>query len=387
MSYLYNLSGLGEKTVPAPAPAPAPIPAPPPALTGPTSIPRGTPADYIVTNVPPGATLSNWRFTTGAATLPRSGNNNVSNWSGTMVQSGRISVNVVAGGNVRALTLDVTVTPRPWTENAQPVPLVRTGHGTLPVQPRLNRPGRDPRDPGLGVSPVTGRRAIRTRIVSGGPNDGFNYLDIPPVTWDTPSFTNNALYDTTHPFFRAHDPMRRGLPLPGGRLQIGTIQKNVEAHEGIISPPHGAPPDYASHQQRLLNFLRANPINRVVERDVSHTSRESNRDYAIRIERFVRTRSDAATAASQPHPRDIFRGAMYFNYPFISPRMLRLRVGGTHQLNLTNPAGKPRWASTNTAFVTVDGRGTVRAVRQGRAIVRVTNADGDTDEITVTVDP
>ena len=305
-----------------------------------------------------------------------------------MVQSGTVSVNMSAGGSQRILSLPVTVTARPWTENAVSVPLGRAGNGTLPTEPRLGRPGRQALDPGLGVSPLTEQHNIRTRVVGGGPNAGFSFLDGPPVRWTTSAFTSNALYDSSHPFFRAHDPARRGRPLPGGRLEIATIRQNVEAHEGVISPPAGAPAGYASHQQALLNYLRANPINILAERDVSHTSRESNLNYANRINGYVNNRIAAAKAAAAIHPRDITRGAMTFNYPYITSRSLRLLVKGrSGQLIVHNPAGKARWSSSDPRIATVDGSGVVRPVAQGRAIIRVTNADGDVDEIPVTVHP
>ena len=394
MSYQYYHRearlGLGEPNAPGTgsgsgsAQAPAPVAR----LTGPTSIRRGTRATYSVTNSPTGATFSNWRFTAGPVTVSRTGNNNVTDWAGTMVQSGTISVSMSAGGSQIVLSLPVTVTSRPWNENAPSVPLGRAGNGTLPAQPRLGRAGRQARDPGLGVSPLTENHNIRTRIVNGGPNAGFNYLEDAPVTWTTRAFTSNALYDSSHPFFRAHDPARRGRPLPGGRLDIATIRQNVEAHEGVISPPAGAPAGYASHQQALLNYLRANPINTLAERDVSHTSRESNRDYANRINTYVNRRITDAKAAAAVHPSDITRGAMAFNYPFITSRSLRLLVKGrSGQLTVDNPAGRTRWSSSDPRVATIDGNGTVRPVAQGRAIIRVTNADGDVDEIPVTVNP
>ena len=258
------------------------------------------------------------------------------------------------------------------------------------MQPRLGVPGRNPRDPGLGVTDTKEVHTIQTMIVNGGPNDGFNYLPAAPVTWTPKAYTNAALYDPSHPFNRAHDPYRRGLPLPGGRLQIGTIQLNVEAHEGIIAPPSQAPAGYASHWQLLLNHLAqpANQINSALERDVSHRSRESNTSYAARINRVLTARANAAVNASKPHPHDIFRGKMYFNYPYISQRSLRLRVNGmTGRLALTNPAGgRAVWASTNPAVATVDSKGVVRPVAKGNAKIRVTNVDGDVDEIPVTVD-
>jgi len=382
MAYLYlyreprlTLGEPGARTAPAPTT---------PVLTGPTSIERGTPGIYLVTNTSPGTTFSNWRFTGGGATLPRAGNNNLDGWGGIMVQSGIISVDIKdASGTQRRLAIGVTVTPRRWSENAQAVPLGRAGNGGLPAQPRLVGSSGFP---SLGVSSVTERHTIQTNVVPGGPNTGFNWVEQAPVTWNTRAFTNQALYDQSHPFFRAHDPARRGRPLPNGRLEIGTIRQNVEAHEGVISPPPGAPPGYASHQQALLNHLRANPINPRVERDVSHTSRESNRDYGNRINRFVTNQIQAAKTASAPHPRDIFGGSMYFNYPFITSRSLRLLVGGrSADLTVTNPAGRTRWSSSNEPVATVDGNGTVRPRGPGNALIRVTNKDGDVDEIPVTV--
>lgn len=372
-----NPAGAGSAQAPAPATA---------KLTGPTSIQRGTRGTYSVTNAPQGATFSNWRFTSGRVTVSRTGNNNLADWSGTMVQSGTISVTMSAGGSQVVLSLGVTVTARSWSENAAAVPLGRAGNGTLPVQPRLGRPGRQAGDPGLGVSPLLENHNVRTRIANGGPNAGYNYLDDPPVTWTTRAFTSNALYDSSHPFFRAHDPARRGRPLPGGRIDIATIRQNVEAHEGVISPPATAPAGYASHQQALINHLRTNPINILAERDVSHTSVESNRDYANRINGYVNRRIAAAKAAAATHPRDITSGAMTFKYPYIHVRSLRLLVnGGSARLTVDNPAGRTRWSSSDSKIATIDGNGTVRPVAQGRAIIRVTNADGDVDEIPVTV--
>jgi len=369
---------------------PAQAPALQASLTGPASIQRGTRATYSVANAPVGASFSNWRFSGGGTTVQRAGSNNVADWQGTIVQAGTISVDMTVGTAVKTLSLGLSVTSRAWSENTPTIPLGRSGHGTLPTQPRLGLPGRDPRDPGLGVTDTREQHTIQTMIVNGGPNDGFNYLSAPPVTWVPRAFTNQALYDPSHPFNRAHDPKRRGLPLPGNRLQIGTIQQNVEAHEGIIAPPRQAPAGYGSHWQMLLNHLLrpANQINAPLEREVSHRSRETNAQYAARLSRLMAAKVQAATVASQPHPHDIFRGAMYFNYPYIHQRSLRLLVKGqSGKLALTNPAGgRAVWVSVNPAVAKVDSSGKVSPVAQGRTIIRVTNVDGDVDEIPVIVD-
>jgi hypothetical protein len=170
-------------------------------------------------------------------------------------------------------------------------------------------------------------------------------------------------------------------------LEIGTIRQNVEAHEGVISPPAGVPSGFASHQQALLNFLAANPINAVVERDVSHISKEPNQNYGMRINTFVTRQIQAAKAASAAHPKDIFPGPMYFNYPYITSRSFHLLVGGrSGRLTVNNPAGGTKWASSDPSIARVDSSGVVSPVAKGRATIRVTNADGDIDEIPVTVD-
>lgn len=381
MSYLYYQSEprLGFAEPPAQAAVAA--------LTGPASPERGTHGDYRVTNAPAGATFSEWKFSDGTRTFSRSGNNNVADWSGLMVASGTISVKMKElNGPERVLALRVNVTPRKWSENAPAVPLPSSGNGTLPAQPRIKRVGLDPRAAGLGTSTVVDKYDINARVVPEGPNEGYNYLTQPPVTWNCRAFANSALYDASHPFFRAHDPARRGRPLPSNRLSIDTIRRNTEAHEGIIVPPQGAPPNYASHQQKLLNHLRTNPINAVAERDVSHRSVESNAAYGTRIRKDVLRRIDQAKNASKPHPDDIVKGNTYFDYPYIHSRALRLRVGGmSAYLEVTNPAGRTRWSSTNEQVVKIDGNGKARPTGPGNAFIRVTNKDGDIDEIPVTV--
>ena len=387
MAYLYyhRAPGLAYFGEPAPAPARKPT------LTGPSRIERGATGTFTVTDAPAGATFSNWRFTGGGVTVTRPDNNNLDNWKGWMVQSGTVSVDLKMGNATQTLSMAVSVTPRRWTENTPAIPLGRTNHGTLPIQPRLGRPGVDARDPGLGTSTATADHNVKTAVIPSGPNSGFNVLVEAPVTWHPKAFSNNALYDPSHPFYRAHDPSRRGSPLPGNRLPIATIKMNVEAHEGIVAPPAQAGPAYASHWQQVINHLAqpGNQINIPLERDVSHQSKETNVNYGARVGRFINTRVEAAKLASRPHPPDIFKGSVYSNYPYIQQRSLHLlanRQAG--RLALTNPAGgRVTWTSSNPAAATVDAKGIVRPVGQGTTTIRVTNVDGDVDEINVVVDP
>src|SRR5215204_6211634 len=145
---------------------PAQAPALQASLTGPASIQRGTRATYSVANAPVGASFSNWRFSGGGTTVQRAGSNNVADWQGTIVQAGTISVDMTVGTAVKTLSLGLSVTSRAWSENTPTIPLGRSGHGTLPTQPRLGLPGRDPRDPGLGVTDTREQHTIQTMIVN-----------------------------------------------------------------------------------------------------------------------------------------------------------------------------------------------------------------------------
>jgi hypothetical protein len=360
-----------------------PQPAPNPTLQGPAQLVRATRARYEVIDPPLGAVISNWKFTGGGVVVQRAAGVNNMSWEGTIVQGGRVSVDVTVSGAVQSLWLDVVVTARQWTENAPPVPLGRTGQGPLASDPRKNED--------LGKSNTMHQFLGRSKSVIDGPNDGFNYLSDPPVSWTPQTFSCPALYDSTHPFFRAHDAATRGAPLPSNRLDIGQLQVNVEAHEGIIAPPPKAK-GYASHWQKLLKHLLQpqNLINIPLEADVSHASREASAAYHARLQRQISARMTAAENASTAHPKDIFPGDRYFNYPLIYPRSVNLQAGGAAvHLALSNPrGGHVRWKSAGPAIATVHvaaGTVSVAPVAAGATVIRVVNADGEADEIAVTV--
>jgi len=348
-----------------------------PTLTGPATLQRLTRANFQVNNVPAGATLANWRFTSGTFVFNRPGDNNKLNWEGPMVRSGRIAVDMTVGTNTTTLTHDVAVTPRQWTEKAPAIPLGRSGVGILPAQPRV------PAE--LGRTDSNGAINIARLNVDFGPNEGFQLLANEPVTWEVKAFSSEALYDSTHPFFRAHN--RTGAP--AARVTLPELQKDVEAHEGIVSVPTGAPANFKSHWQAGLDHLAANPINVPRESDVTHTSVETRAAFIARVDGLVTAGVNAVSAATAPHPARISTGTIYFNYPFISPRSLQLKVGDPAKaLTLFNPAGSPTWTATPAGIVTVTAKPTgadVAPVAAGSVTVRVKNADGEIDEISVTV--
>ena len=74
------------------------------------------------------------------------------------------------------------------------------------------------------------------------------------------------------------------------------------------------------------------------------------------------------------------------NYPFITQRSLAVAVGAASALVLTNPAGGAVvWTSGNVATATVNAAGNVTGVARGNTTINVRNANGDTDQIPVTV--
>jgi hypothetical protein len=352
-----------------------------PTLTGRTPVVRADTAMYAVRNAPAGATFSNWTFDGGGVRWSRPGDNNVPDWQGPMVQSGRISVEMTVGGVTTTLTHNVVVTPRPWTENAPTLPLGRAGNGTLRAPPRV--------DADLGITNANGRIAISTGGVNSGPNEGFQFVAQPPVTWTVQAHSNDALHDSTHPFFRAH----ARNPLPPGRVSLPNLRSDVEAHEGIIRPPAGAPANYTSHWQAGLNHLAvpANRINPPRENDVVHVNNEPRDHYRARVIAVVEAGVNATSAATAPHPPRISVGTIYFNYPFILPRRAALRVGGpAAALTLANPAGGAVWTvDPPIATLTVQNtsQATLTPNAAGTTTVRVTNADGDIDEIGVEITP
>ena len=353
-----------------------PTPSTTPTLAGPTTLVRVTNANFSVNNVPTGATFANWRFTSGSFVFNRPTDNDKSNWEGPMVISGTIAVDMTVGTKTTTLSHAVTVTARRFTENAPTIPLGRTGNGDRAEQPRVLSD--------LGITKSNGQIDLRTGVVNNGPNEGYQFVAREPVTWFVDAFSNDALYDASHPFHRAHN--RSGIP--AGRVTLSDLRREVEAHEGITTVFTGVPPGYSSHWQKALDHLSTNAINVPRESDVTHTSKESHANYVARITATVEAGVNATAAVTAPEPPRIF-GAIYLNYPFIKPRTLSLKVNDPAiVLTLFNPAGGPTWSATPAGIVTVTPIATgarVTAAAAGSATIRVKNADGETDEIRVVV--
>ncbi|WP_089940021.1 Ig-like domain-containing protein [Candidatus Entotheonella palauensis] len=377
-------------------------------LAGPISVVRGANARYEVINAPNDATFSDWTFfVPGGVMIHRPGNNNHPNWGGIMVQSGMITVTMssptlgIGGGPTRMLSLHVTVTPRNWTEDAPAIPLPRTELNPALFHPanrqrvnEMNRPDpRDDRHIGHTFRNFQLHPTGRVGTVPDGPNENFHFLTDPPVRWVPLVTTHPALYDATHPFFRAHDPDLRGSPLPPGRPTIAQLQADVEAHEGLRLPPPEAPANWpGSHWQRSLDFLRQNPINGLLESHVIHSSQQTRQAYTASVGNIINNGTTAVRNAAedygdgQQHPPRLFPIDVYYYYPYIHQRELILSVvDPAFQLIVTDErGGRTVWSSSDENVATVNA-GLVTPVNPGNTTIRVENADQEADEISVFV--
>ncbi|HOM99433.1 MAG TPA: hypothetical protein PLM33_04180 [Acidobacteriota bacterium] len=139
-----------------------------PKLKGPSSVVRGQTATFEVVDAGSLA-ISNWQFSGGGGTVQRSGTG--STWSGTMVTSGSVSVQV---GSYQ-LSRPIQVTPRSgWEFQAVPAQKVPNGY-----TPELTVPNPPPPEGGnLGKAGLKQRVSYTVGLVlDGGPNSAFFYVN------------------------------------------------------------------------------------------------------------------------------------------------------------------------------------------------------------------
>ena len=140
-------------------------------LSCPSSVTRGANASCSISGAPSGTTFSGWKFTdTNNNVVSRSGNNNVSTWSGTMVAGGTVSV--MANGT--PLSASITVTARNWHTNpASPTEVSNGTFFTLPIPPQ-----NVGIDAGLAESKWSApyNSPSLSTLNDGGPNQGYTYF-------------------------------------------------------------------------------------------------------------------------------------------------------------------------------------------------------------------
>jgi len=308
-----------------------------------------------------------------------------------MVVGGRIKVTVRDGGRTWNLSKAVAVTPRSWPDDPPRVPLGSSGHDALAAAPRG----------GLPLS-VLGRTVysfnhpgVWAQNIGLGPNRGYHFVvNSPFESYTVLAFLNDALMDVTHPLRRAHDPALRGAPLPAGRVNITALLNDVQAHEGITLPVPGAPPGYKSHWQRAVDLidLRTTGIRQHFERQLAHDSDMSLSQFRAHLNRMVQIYTGFIRMATRRHPVPTFLPlTIFYHYPYIEPRFLRLAAQDPAQrVDVANHGqGAVSWRSGDEAIARVvpaPNGALVTPVAAGRTTIRVENdVGGDWDEIPVIV--
>lgn len=135
------------------------------------SVTRGQTVTCSLSNIPAGATFSDWKFTDGTNNVTTT--STTSSWSGTAVKSGTVSVQVASGGKSPTLPASLTVNARNWhTGPASPSEVANGTLVTLPVPPQPSGI-----DSGLGFfREVTGDTGTaNSTIIGSGPNTGYAY--------------------------------------------------------------------------------------------------------------------------------------------------------------------------------------------------------------------
>ncbi len=142
------------------------------------SVTRGGTATCNVTG-PTGTTVSSWTFSDGTNTVTRSTNRTSLSWSGVMVTSGTVSVNISVSGATMLASAGITVNPRTsWAFTAaNPVQLTGTnsitcynGDSATLVSPPNATSVKGASCPDQAFSYVD------SAVSDGGPNNGYLYV-------------------------------------------------------------------------------------------------------------------------------------------------------------------------------------------------------------------
>ena len=169
--------------------------------------------------------VSNWQFTSSNGSA--SGAGGQTTWSGVMVQSGTVQVNLTSGGSAQ---VSVTVNPRNFAVSAPVATLVANGAPGLPtlVTPPTNRG----EDGVFGASLYTfGFSESAPAPIPSGPNTGFVYVG---AFSDTSTYVyelNPGITNLNDPFYQ-HQYGRCGIP------SAAAIVAAVTTHEAGLTNSH-----------------------------------------------------------------------------------------------------------------------------------------------------
>jgi len=221
--------------------APPPPPPPPPqgavSLSGPASVVRGTSATYTIQNLPAGASVGMWRYTTeDRGTVNRQSNTSSSQWAGVLVYPGTVSVEV----NGTAYSRAVEVTIRSGWEwalfDAEKKPWGTTAHDGTPMS--APDPPTAPGTPfGLYSLFLAWGGGQATVIGDDGPNAGFKWVTQPFEQFN--SSQTSAFWWTIMPsientgsdFYQRQTGTYNATTNPGGCISGANLLTHTTRHE------------------------------------------------------------------------------------------------------------------------------------------------------------
>jgi hypothetical protein len=194
----------------------------------PSQVTRGGSVTCTATG-PTGSTFSNWKFSDGTNS-PVSGSGTASTWSGVMVTSGTVSVDITTNNKTANFSASVTVSARNWHTNAASATEVPNGtFFLLPVPPQSTGS-----DAGLGESQVnfSNNSFSSTFISDSGPNKGYGYYaSQPSITTTYPYEINPDLENASSAFYTHQCGNYNAQTKPSGFISGANLLTQTRRHE------------------------------------------------------------------------------------------------------------------------------------------------------------
>lgn len=202
-----------------------------------STVTRGSSTTCSVTNAPSGSTFNGWNFKDSSGNTV-SGTGAASSWSGKMVTSGTVSVNVVTNGNSSPVSTSVTVTARtsfaftavsPTSEPNNSTPSASCGLLSVPSPPTLNSI--------LGVSCLDQEFSINDQTISdSGPNQGYHYVtSVSNSSSGVPTgyyyVISPDLTNTSSAFYQAQTGTYNAQSNPNGYISGANLLADTTRHE------------------------------------------------------------------------------------------------------------------------------------------------------------
>ncbi len=210
-------------------------------LTCTSSVTRGSSGSCTVSGVP-ASQVTGWKFQGGSTVV--NGPAGVTTWSGTMVQSGTVTVSVTACGSPVSASASVTVNARTTGFTVSMPSATQVANGTSPL-PVLTSPPTTS-EGSFGYSGYQYRFQVNAAAsIASGPNDGYTYVTSLGTAGSTFTYElNPGITNSSDPFYQ-HQFGACGIPT------AAQIASAVTAHEAGAQNSHWA--------EGVSKFASANP--------------------------------------------------------------------------------------------------------------------------------